>query len=85
MVHVAHGDGWIEDVVQAARGRLEARGGVAAHVLGDVIFEEIHGEDDAGDHYPGPQGASLPPPYVLIAMEAGVPTECVPQTHINTF
>ena len=75
MVHVAHGDGWIEDVVQAARGRLEARGGVAAHVLVDVIPEEIHGEDDAGDHYPGPQGPSLPPPYVLIAMEAGIPTK----------
>lgn len=75
MVHVTHGDGGIEHVVQAARGRLEARGGEAVHVLGDVILEEIHGEDDAGDHYAGPQRAPLLPPDVLIAMEAGVPTK----------
>ena len=75
MVHVTHGDGRVEDIVQAAGGRLEARGGEAAHVLQDVIFEEIHGEDDAGDHYPSPERAPLPPPDVLIAMETGVPAE----------
>ena len=33
------------------------------------------GEDDVGDHNPGPQRAPLPPPDVLIAMETGVPAE----------
>ena len=83
MVHITHSDGGIEDVVQAAGGGLQARGGVAAHVLGDVIAEEIHGEDETGNDYPSPQRASLPPSDVLIAMETGVPTEAVPETHIN--
>ena len=54
LIHITHSDGGIEDVVQAAGGGLQARGGEAAHVLGDVIAEEIHGEDDAGNNYPGP-------------------------------
>ena len=83
MVHITHSDGGIEDVVQAAGGGLQARGGVAAHVLGDVIAEEIHGEDETGNDYPSPQRASLPPSDVLIAMETCVPTEGVPETHNN--
>lgn len=83
LVHITHSDGGIEDVVQAAGGGLEARGGEAAHVLGDVITEEIHGEDDTGNDYPGPQRAPLPPSDVLIAMETCVPTEGVQETHIN--
>ena len=84
LVHVAHCDGGIEDVIEAVGGGLEARGGEAAHVLGDVVAEEIYRETDADQDDAAPQRPPLSPPNVLISVKTGFPAKGVPQTHINS-
>ena len=59
LVHVAHSDGGVEDVVKAARGGLEAGGGEAGEILGNVIPEKEHSQSNAEQHDEAPQRPPL--------------------------